>query len=64
MRILIFLFFKVQKWDIVEGIDHVRRLMALSNKARVWKNRYKLAEVEVQIFLTTCIVKPFTDLFV
>lgn len=51
--------------NFVEGANHVRRLLAQQEqqKGKIWKSRRKVANLEMQIFVTACIMKPFDDVF-
>ncbi|XP_053636193.1 serine-rich adhesin for platelets isoform X2 [Cherax quadricarinatus] len=49
--------------DVNEGVNLVRRLVAKQDKAKVWKNRLKTADLAIQIFLAKTIVKTCTHDF-
>ncbi|KAB7496756.1 Toll-interacting protein [Armadillidium nasatum] len=56
---------EIKDMNFVEGANHVRRLLAQQEqqKGKIWKSRRKVANLEMQIFVTACIMKPFDDVF-
>ena len=49
--------------DVNEGVNLVQRLVAKQDKAKVWKHRLKIADLAIQIFLATTIVKKYSQDF-
>lgn len=54
---------QVKALDVNEGVDLVRRLVAKKDKTKVWKHRLKIADLAIQIFLATTIVKKYGHTF-
>ncbi|XP_042879098.1 mucin-17-like isoform X2 [Penaeus japonicus] len=54
---------EVKALDVNEGVDLVRRLVAKKDKTKVWKHRLKIADLAIQIFLATTIVKKYGHTF-
>ncbi|XP_068249547.1 serine-rich adhesin for platelets-like isoform X2 [Palaemon carinicauda] len=54
---------EVKKLDINEGVELVRRLVGKQDKLKVWKHRLKIADLAIQIFLATSIVKKYSPDF-
>ncbi|XP_042226561.1 uncharacterized threonine-rich GPI-anchored glycoprotein PJ4664.02-like isoform X2 [Homarus americanus] len=54
---------EVKALDVNEGVNLVRRLVAKQDKTKVWKHRLKIADLAIQIFLATTIVKKFNHDF-
>ncbi|XP_050737679.1 mucin-17-like isoform X2 [Eriocheir sinensis] len=54
---------EVKALDVNEGVNLVQRLVAKQDKAKVWKHRLKIADLAIQIFLATTIVKKYNQDF-
>ncbi|XP_064096133.1 mucin-17-like isoform X2 [Macrobrachium nipponense] len=54
---------EVKKLDINDGVELVRRLVGKQDKLKVWKHRLKIADLAIQIFLATSIVKKYSHDF-
>ncbi|KAK8389574.1 hypothetical protein O3P69_008937 [Scylla paramamosain] len=54
---------EVKALDVHEGVNLVQRLVTKQDKAKVWKHRLKIADLAIQIFLATSIVKKYSHDF-
>lgn len=54
---------QVKALDVNEGVSLVQRLVGKQDKAKVWKHRLKIADLAIQIFLATTIVKKYNQDF-